>query len=110
MSRLTILLAFVLILVFTTVSRFVSFRVIQRLHQRGIGNRNVLVIGAGFMGRRLQEKFLHVPTLGVNFVGFVDTDPTLVGSRVGRGEVLGTLDDLEGVDALVAFMAAFAAG
>ncbi|MEL6431407.1 MAG: sugar transferase, partial [Planctomycetota bacterium] len=97
LSRFTILLSFVFILVFMTISRFASFRVIQRLHRRGIGNRNVLVVGAGFMGRRLQEKFLHVPTLGLNFVGFLDTDPTLVGTRFGRGDVLGTVEDLERV-------------
>lgn len=97
LSRVTILIAFVLILVFMTIARFASFRLIQRLHERGIGNRNVLVIGAGPMGRRLQEKFLHVPTLGMNFVGFVSEDPALVGTRFGRSEVLGSVADLEQV-------------
>ncbi|MEM1450783.1 MAG: sugar transferase [Planctomycetota bacterium] len=94
LSRLTLVLAFLLILVLTTISRFCSFRVIQRLHERGIGNRNVLVIGAGWTGRKLQEKFLHVPTLGLNFVGFLDDDRDVVGSWVGRGQVLGTIEDL----------------
>lgn len=97
LSRVTLLLAFLLILVFTTLSRFVSFRVIQRLHRRGIGNRNVLVIGAGWTGRKLQEKFLHVPTLGLNFVGFLDEDPALVGTWIGRGQVLGTTADMRRV-------------
>ena len=64
LSRVTLLLSFVFIMLMTIVSRFCSFRVIQRLHERGIGNRNVLVVGAGWTGRKLQEKFLHVPTLG----------------------------------------------
>ncbi len=97
LSRLTLLLAFVFILILTTISRFCSFRVIQRLHERGIGNRNVLVIGAGWTGRKLQEKFLHVPTLGLNFVGFLDDDKDLVGSWVGRGQVLGSVEDLRRV-------------
>lgn len=97
LSRLTILLAFSFILMAMIVSRFASFRVIQRLHERGIGNRNVLVVGAGWTGRKLQEKFLHVPTLGINFVGFVDEDPSLVGAKVGRSPVLGTFDQLEEV-------------
>ena len=97
LSRVTLLLSFVLIMMMTIVSRFCSFRVIQRLHERGIGNRNVLVIGAGWTGRKLQEKFLHVPTLGLNFIGFVDDDDSMVGSWVGRGQVLGTLDDLQRV-------------
>ncbi|QDV06781.1 UDP-glucose:undecaprenyl-phosphate glucose-1-phosphate transferase [Planctomycetes bacterium Poly30] len=95
LSRLTLLLSFLFILAFMTISRFMSFRVIQRLHQRGIGNRNVLVIGAGWTGRKLQEKFLHVPTLGLNFVGFVDPDPALVGTWIGRGQVLATTDNLK---------------
>ncbi len=97
LSRLTLLLSFVLILFFTIISRFISFRVIQRLHRRGIGNRNVLVVGAGWTGRKLQEKFLHVPTLGLNFVGFLDEDPELVGTWIGRGQVLGTVKDLKRV-------------
>ncbi len=95
LSRLTLLLSFLFILAFMTVSRFMSFRVIQRLHRRGIGNRNVLVIGAGWTGRKLQEKFLHVPTLGLNFVGFVDHDPELVGTWIGRGQVLATTENLK---------------
>ena len=97
LSRVTLLLSFTFIMVATIVSRFCSFRVIQRLHERGIGNRNVLVIGAGWTGRKLQEKFLHVPTLGLNFVGFVDDDEGLVGSWIGRGQVLGTLGNLREV-------------
>lgn len=97
LSRLTLLLAFALILSLTIISRFISFRVIQRLHRRGIGNRNVLVIGAGWTGRKLQEKFLHVPTLGLNFVGFLDEDPQLVGTWIGRGQVLGTTSELRRV-------------
>jgi len=97
LSRVTLLLSFVFIMLMTIVSRFCSFRVIQRLHERGIGNRNVLVVGAGWTGRKLQEKFLHVPTLGLNFIGFVDDDEGLVGSWIGRGQVLGTLKDLKRV-------------
>ena len=97
LSRVTLLLSFVFIMLMTIVSRFCSFRVIQRLHERGIGNRNVLVVGAGWTGRKLQEKFLHVPTLGLNFIGFVDDDEGLVGSWIGRGQVLGTVKDLKRV-------------
>ena len=95
MSRVTLLLIFGLILVLTTVSRFVSFKVIQRLHERGIGNRNVLIYGAGATGRKLQSKFMLVPTLGLNLVGFVDDAPGSKGQTIARSTVLGTFDDLE---------------
>ena len=94
-SRTVLVLSFVLILVFTTFSRFVSFKVIQGLHRRGIGNRNVLVVGTGKTGQRLQRKFLLVPTLGLNFVGFVDDDPDKTGTLIERSRVLGTTAELE---------------
>ncbi len=94
-SRVTLLMMFVLILVFTIVSRFVSFKVIQRLHASGIGNRNVLIYGAGETGRKLQQKFMLVPTLGLNLVGFVDAGPESRGGIVAKSKVLGTFDDLE---------------
>jgi exopolysaccharide biosynthesis polyprenyl glycosylphosphotransferase len=94
-SRLTVVLIFVLILCAMTLSRFISFKVIQRLHERGIGNRNVLIYGAGETGSTLQRKFMLVPTLGLNLVGFADDDPAKIGTRVNRSTVLGSFTDLE---------------
>lgn len=95
-SRLVMVLAFMLILVLTMVSRFVSFKVIQGLHRRGVGNRNVVVIGAGQTGQRLQRKFLLVPTLGLNFVGFID-DGEEEGTMIERSRVLGSMSNLDQV-------------
>jgi len=94
-SRLTLLVTFGLILSLTTASRFVSFKTIQVLHRRGIGNRNVLVYGAGETGRKLQRKFMLVPTLGLNLVGFVDDDPDGRDPSIERHRVLGGFADLE---------------
>ncbi len=95
-SRITLLVIFALILVLTMASRFVSFKVIQKLHKRGIGNRNVLIYGAGETGRKLQSKFVLVPTLGLNLVGFVDDDPAMRDAAIGgRSRVLGGFADLE---------------
>ncbi len=94
-SRITLVLAFVLILLLTMLSRFVSFKAIQNLHRRGIGHRNVLIIGTGPTALRLQRKFLLVPTLGLNFIGFVDKDPRNKGRMIERSRVLGDFTDLE---------------
>ena len=94
-SRITLVLAFGLIHVFTIVSRFVSFKAIQALHRRGIGNRNVIVIGTGQTAQRLQRKFLLVPTLGLNFVGFVSGERRKVGAMIEHSRVLGSFEDLE---------------
>jgi exopolysaccharide biosynthesis polyprenyl glycosylphosphotransferase len=94
-SRLTVLATFALILLLTTASRFASFKVIQQLHQRGLGNRNVMIYGAGGTGRQLQRKFMLVPTLGLNLVGFLDDDTRKVGTMIERSRVLGTFADIE---------------
>ncbi len=94
-SRVTLLCTFGLIMVLTTSSRFASFKVIQRLHRRGIGNRNVLIMGAGPIGRKLLRKFELVPTLGLNLVGFVDEDPQRRGERIERCTILGTSSEIE---------------
>ena len=94
-SRLTVVIAFGCILALTTASRFVSFKTIQWLHRRGIGNRNVLIYGTGDTARRLQMKFGLVPTLGLNLIGFVTEERDEVGRRIDRYEVLGTREELE---------------
>lgn len=94
-SRLAITFGFGFILVLTTASRFVSFKVIQTLHRRGIGNRNVLIYGTGETAQSLQKKFLLVPTLGLNLVGLVSLDKRDVGKTVARSRVLGDIDDIE---------------
>jgi len=99
-SRMTLHLAFGLILVFMTLSRFASFKFIQRLHRKGIGNRNVMIYGAGHCGQLLQRKFSQVPTLGLNLLGFIDDDEELQGTAVGGQRVLGGLEDLESMVSL----------
>jgi len=96
-SRLALFLGFGLILTFMTVSRFVSFKVIQALHRLGIGNRNVLVYGTNETAQSLQRKFLLVPTLGLNLVGMLSDKKDEVGRLVGRSRVLGEFADLERV-------------
>ncbi len=93
-SRLTLVTTFLLIGALTSISRFVSFRVIQHLYRRGVGNRNVLILGTGEIGRWLQRKFVLVPTLGLRMVGFVSQDPDEVGRPIDRSRVLGSFDDL----------------
>jgi exopolysaccharide biosynthesis polyprenyl glycosylphosphotransferase len=93
-SRVTMVLTFVLILILTSVSRFFSFKAIQELHRRGIGNRNAIILGTGETATWLQRKFVLVPTLGLRLVGMLSEDADEVGRRVQRIRVLGTIDDV----------------
>ena len=94
-SRVTTLLTFGLIFFFTTINRFFSFKLIQKMHRQGIGNRNVLILGSGETARWLSRKFVLVPTLGLRLVGFVSRDPDEVGRSIDRAAVLGSFDQLE---------------
>ena len=99
-SRIVMVLSFVFIFMFTMISRFASFKYIQRLHRLGIGNRNALIYGAGECGMLLQRKLSLVPTLGLNLAGFIDDDEEKKGEVFGKHEVLGGLDDIGEVVAL----------
>ncbi len=94
LARLTLILSFVFTFIFMMISRFASFKIIQGLHKRGIGNRNVLIYGAGAPGQRLLNKFMLVPTLGLNLIGFLDDDESLLGTLVQGTPVLGTFSEL----------------
>ncbi|MFT5283966.1 MAG: exopolysaccharide biosynthesis polyprenyl glycosylphosphotransferase [Planctomycetota bacterium] len=93
-SRLNLVVVFLLIGAGTSVSRFFSFRAIQYLHRRGIGNRNVLILGTEETALWLQRKFVLVPTLGLRFVGFMSEKPEEVGQQIEGSPVLGCFDDL----------------
>lgn len=94
-SRVKIFLTFGLILFFTTVSRFFSFKFLQNLHRQGVGNRNALIIGTGPTALWLQRKFVLVPTLGLRLAGFVSPSADEVGRVINRTTVRGCFDELE---------------
>ncbi|HUR28998.1 MAG TPA: sugar transferase, partial [Planctomycetota bacterium] len=94
-SRGTVFLAFAYIMVLMTLNRFIAFKFIQMLHRRGIGNRNALIVGTGPTARKLQKKFVLVPTLGLNLIGLVGTTEDEVGTLIERSRVLGTVAELE---------------
>lgn len=93
-SRAAMLAAFALIFLFTTISRFLSFRAIQYLHRRGLGNRNVLIYGTGPTARRLLKKFVQVPTLGLNLIGIISDEAGREGERLERSTILGSGEDV----------------
>ena len=93
-SRLNLVVIFLLIGVGTSISRFFSFRLIQFLHRRGVGNRNVLILGTEDTALWLQRKFVLVPTLGLRFVGFMTENDEELGKMIEGSPVLGRFEDL----------------
>jgi exopolysaccharide biosynthesis polyprenyl glycosylphosphotransferase len=87
---------FVVVIFMITFLRNQIFFYMKRRYARGLNLQNVLVVGAGEMGRAVAQKVLVYKDLGFRLKGFLDDDRS-VGERVeidGGGEVLGRLEDL----------------
>lgn len=72
------------------------FFFMKRRYAKGLNLQNVLVVGAGEMGRAVAQKILVYKDLGFRLKGFLDDDRP-VGEKVeidGAVEVLGRLEDL----------------
>jgi exopolysaccharide biosynthesis polyprenyl glycosylphosphotransferase len=52
-------------------------------------NRRVLIVGAGPVGRQLQEKIVQSPFLGLKVIGFLDDD---LDKRRSQPDILGSLE------------------
>jgi exopolysaccharide biosynthesis polyprenyl glycosylphosphotransferase len=89
-SRL-LFLFFVLICYLSMLSWRLIFRwVFRKLNGKAIQYRQVLIIGAGPVGRELQEKLTQHQYLGLHLVGFLDDDTA---KRATQADILGSIRD-----------------
>ncbi len=88
-SRLLILQAGVVLLVLLGVARAIKRVVEARLRARGVGVSNLLIVGAGELGRAAMRTIFARPDLGYRCVGFVDDDPQRGQTDIGRFPALG---------------------
>ncbi|MBN1640993.1 MAG: sugar transferase [Anaerolineae bacterium] len=93
-SRGLLPLAAMTVLLLLTVSRIVKNIVVNNRRKRGIGVRQVLIVGAGEVGRTVMRTIVARPELGYRLVGFVDDDPVKGQTDMGRIKALGSLDNL----------------
>ena len=70
-------------------------RILLRMPWAPVSSRRLLIIGAGRNGQLLARELQNDPELNYQPVGFVDSDPKLVHSRIHGLRVLGTDDDLD---------------
>ena len=87
-SRLLFVLFFLISYTF-----LLSWRLLARLRfqidkSRKQRQRRVLVVGAGLVGRELEEKIAHQPEIGLKVVGFLDDNPQ---KRSQHADILGPL-------------------
>jgi exopolysaccharide biosynthesis polyprenyl glycosylphosphotransferase len=93
-SRVLLPMAAVTIVSLLAAGRIAKSVLLSQLRKRGIGIRQVLVVGAGEVGRTVMRTMVARPELGYRVAGFVDDDPTKGRSSLGRMRALGSLDNI----------------
>jgi exopolysaccharide biosynthesis polyprenyl glycosylphosphotransferase len=88
-SRLLIAEAGVFLVVLLGISRAVRNLYEARQRAKGIGVSNVLIVGAGELGRAVMRTLFARPDLGYRCIGFVDDDPLRGHTDIGRFPALG---------------------
>ncbi len=88
--RSIVLITLVLVTVSLSLRRLVYRTLLYRRFERGIGTRNVLIVGTGDEARALREHLQSTRHLGYAFKGFVAID----GSDAGNAETVGTLETI----------------
>ena len=96
-SRLVLGFFFVLSLVLLVLERYAFRRALQAIRRRGHNLKDVLVVGAGDLARRVLGILHDHRELGFRVVGVLSRRPEKVGSAVDGVPVLGQLKDLEAV-------------
>jgi exopolysaccharide biosynthesis polyprenyl glycosylphosphotransferase len=91
LSRLLFLYFFVFDLALGLCSRVALRRILQR--DRAQGTVQILVVGAGSVGRQVVSSLKPCAWLGIQVAGLVDDDLAKVGSWVDSSQVLGGLDE-----------------
>jgi Undecaprenyl-phosphate glucose phosphotransferase len=89
-SRLVLLLFFAFDVFFVFAGRTAIRRYLEEAWRHGVGVRQVLVVGAGRLGRAVVEKLLEHPEAGLRAAGIVDDDPVQRGRAIEGVPVLGT--------------------
>jgi FlaA1/EpsC-like NDP-sugar epimerase len=93
-SRGLLPLAAMTILSMLIVSRTVKTIAIRQMRKKGIGIKQVLIVGGGEVGRTVMRTVVARPELGYRVVGFVDDDPVKGQTDLGRIKALGSIDNL----------------
>ena len=93
-SRVVLLLFFGLDVFFVFAGRTAIRRYLEEAWRHGFGVRQVLVVGAGHLGRAVVEKLAEHPEAGLRAVGLVDDDPQKAGASVEGIPVVGTTSEV----------------
>jgi exopolysaccharide biosynthesis polyprenyl glycosylphosphotransferase len=90
--RLMMVYVWALTIIFTTLGRAIQSRIQLSLQARHWGEEQVLIVGAGEIGRMVMQKIKRTPGLGYRVVGFVDDETKA--KAVQDCPVLGKTNDI----------------
>ncbi len=96
-SRGMLVLTGVLIIFSLGASRLLLKLIQNGLRRCGVGVENLLIVGAGAMGRAVWGTVLADLTLGYQVVGYLDDDPEKSNTGLGNTPGLGRISDLKQV-------------
>ena len=102
-SRLIITFFAIFLFILVSFERLFFFKLHQRLLLKGLGVSRVLIYGAGEVGNLLIKRLFQSPGLGYLPIGFIDDNPSKIGSRIASNSsassyslpILGSFEDIE---------------
>lgn len=92
--RSIVLITVGLVTVFLSVRRMAYRLLLYRGFERGVGTRNVLIVGTGQEAQALRHHLESIRHLGYTFKGFVEFSGAKSDGPNASGDVIGTLDTL----------------
>ena len=92
-SRLLVPFVWICSIVILCLGRLLLSMLMSLLHRLGLGERRLLVVGSGRLGKMIMQHIAASPHLGYSIVGFLHDMHETTGD-FGRFRRLGTLDDL----------------
>ena len=92
-SRITLAFFLGIAIVFVAGLRFLIRRGLEALQRRGFNQHNILIAGAGELGRTLVDRIVSHEEFGLRAIGFIDDDERKRGSVYQGTRVIGSLKD-----------------
>jgi exopolysaccharide biosynthesis polyprenyl glycosylphosphotransferase len=93
-SRTIVLMTVGLVTVAVSLRRLIYRFFLYRRFERGMGTRNVLIVGTGPEAHALRHHLESIRHLGYTFKGFIDFSGSSSRFAAASGDVVGTLDTL----------------